>query len=52
VFIPNQGSRFYSRNKLLADIRDPEFAKAFFAIWFDARSKDKDLRAQLLGSQP
>lgn len=52
VFIPNEGSRFYSRNKLLADIRDPEFAKAFFAIWFDARSKDKDLRAQLLGNQP
>ncbi|WP_255587443.1 chalcone isomerase family protein [Deefgea piscis] len=52
VFIPNEGTRFYSRNKLLADIRDPEFAKAFFAIWFDARSKDKDLRAQLLGSTP
>ena len=52
VFIPNEGSRFYSRNKLLADIRDPEFAKAFFAIWFDARSKDKDLRAQLLGNKP
>ncbi|WP_297577445.1 chalcone isomerase family protein [uncultured Deefgea sp.] len=52
VYIPNEGARFYSRNKLLADIRDPEFAKAFFAIWFDARSKDKDLRAQLLGNSP
>lgn len=52
VFIPNEGSRFYSRNQLLANIRDPEFAKAFFAIWFDPRSKDQDLRAQLLGTQP
>jgi hypothetical protein len=52
VFIPNEGSRLYSRNKLLADIRDPEFAKAFFAIWFDPRSKDQDLRAQLLGNPP
>nr|WP_314900001.1 chalcone isomerase family protein [uncultured Deefgea sp.] len=52
VFIPNQGSRLYSRNKLLADIRDPEFAKAFFAIWFDPRSKDQDLRTQLLGNKP
>ena len=52
VFIPNQGARFYSQNQLLAEIRDPEFAKAFFAIWFDARSKDKDLRAQLLGNSP
>ncbi|QKJ67422.1 chalcone isomerase family protein [Deefgea piscis] len=52
VFIPNEGVRFYSGSKLLTDIRNPEFAKAFFAIWFDARSKDKDLRAQLLGNSP
>lgn len=52
VFIPNEGARFYSRTKLLTEIRDPEFAKAFFSIWFDARTKDKDLRAQLLGNQP
>ncbi|MDW5416460.1 chalcone isomerase family protein [Iodobacter sp. CM08] len=50
VFLPNQGCRFYNRNQLLADIRDPEFAKAFFAIWFDERTKDSGLREQLLGS--
>lgn len=49
VYLPNEGCRFYSRSKLLADIRDPEFANAFFAIWLDERSRKKELRAQLLG---
>lgn len=51
VYMPDEGCRFYSRNKLLAEIRDPEFAKAFFAIWFDGRTKKKDLRAQLIGAR-
>lgn len=49
VYLPNEGCRFYSRSKLLAEIRDPEFANAFFAIWLDERSRKKELRAQLLG---
>ena len=52
VSMPNQGVLFYSQRELLADIRDPEFAKAFFGIWFDIRTKDQDLRAQLLGNSP
>ncbi len=52
VFLPEQGARFYNRKQLLADIRDPEFAKAFFAIWFDERTKDRGLREQLLGRAP
>lgn len=51
VYQPNVGCRFYSSRQLLAEIRDPEFAKAFFAIWFDERTKDSGLRAQLLGSR-
>jgi hypothetical protein len=51
VYLPNVGCRFYSSRQLLAEIRDPEFAKAFFAIWFDERTKDSGLRAQLLGSR-
>jgi len=51
VFMPGQGCRFYSRSRLLAEIRDTEFAGAFFAIWFDERTRKKDLRAQLLGSR-
>ncbi|WP_157670647.1 chalcone isomerase family protein [Chitinibacter sp. GC72] len=51
VYLPNAGCRFYSRSQLLAEIRDPEFAKAFFAIWFDERTKDSGLRAQLIGGR-
>ncbi len=50
VHLPGTGCRFYSRDKLLAEIADPAFAQAFFAIWFDPRSKDANLRQQLTGS--
>lgn len=49
IFIPDQGCRFYDRSGLRIDIRDPDFAKAFFSIWLDPRSKDENLRAHLLG---
>ncbi len=49
VHLPGVGCRFYSRDKLLAEILDPAFAQAFFAIWFDARSKDANLRQKLIG---
>lgn len=51
VYLPEVGCRFYNSRQLLAEIRDPEFAKAFFAIWFDERTKDTGLRSQLLGSR-
>ncbi len=49
IFIPQLGCRFYDANGLLANIDDPEFARAFFAIWLDQRSKDSSLREHLLG---
>ncbi len=49
VSLPGIGCRFYNRDALLAEVRDPEFARAFFAIWLDSRSKDAQLRQQLLG---
>ena len=49
IFIPQQGCRFYDATKLLVEIDDPEFARAFFAIWFDPRSQDSSLRANLMG---
>lgn len=52
VFIPQVGTRFYSSDKLLAEIRDGDFSDAFFAIWFDPRSKDSDLRKNLMGIPP
>ncbi len=52
VYLPKIGCRFYSRDKLLAEIKDTEFSEAFFSIWFDPRSKDSSLRKQLTGTQP
>ncbi|MFZ6817767.1 chalcone isomerase family protein [Undibacterium sp. Ji22W] len=49
VFLPGLGCRFYSQQKLLAEIPDEAFASAFFSIWLDPRTKDTNLRQQLLG---
>lgn len=50
VFLPGQGAQFYVGDQLKGDIKDLAYAKAFFAIWLDPRSRDPDLRAQLLGT--
>lgn len=52
VYMPNQGARFYIDGKLLGEIEDVEFAKAFFAIWLDPRTSASSLRKQLLANQP
>ncbi|WP_081986458.1 chalcone isomerase family protein [Chitinibacter sp. ZOR0017] len=52
VFRPGVGCTFYSAERQLAEIRDPQFAEAFFAIWLDPRTKDQGLRAKLLGAAP
>ncbi|MGV7206727.1 chalcone isomerase family protein [Oxalobacteraceae bacterium A2-2] len=52
VYAPGHGMRFYNQQRLLADIADPELARAFFAIWLDQRTRDTGLRRQLLGGQP
>jgi hypothetical protein len=49
VYLPNTGMRLYDSRKLLAHIADPELARAFFGIWLDEASRDRKLRAQLLG---
>ena len=51
VYLPGAGCRFYSRTQLLGEVRDPEFARAFFAIWLDPRTKDTQLRNRLLGTE-
>lgn len=51
VFLPGQGARFYVGEQLKSEINDLDYAKAFFAIWLDPRSRDPDLRAQLLGTR-
>jgi hypothetical protein len=46
---PARGAEFYHQGKLTGRIDDPEFAKAFFAIWLDERTREPALRLQLLG---
>ncbi|KAB0495748.1 chalcone isomerase family protein [Pseudomonas vancouverensis] len=52
VYLPGQGARFFLGQQLLREVDDLQFAQAFFAIWLDPRTKDPELRAQLLGTVP
>jgi hypothetical protein len=49
VSIPGKEARFYSRDKLLATITDPAFARAFFNIWLSDKTSEPRLRDKLLG---
>lgn len=48
VFLPAGGARFYLDGRALASVPDPEFARAFFAIWLDPQTSAKGLRGALL----
>lgn len=48
VYLPQIGARFYLDGKLLGEVADPEFGRAFFAIWLDPNTSAPDLRAALL----
>ncbi|MCU6435023.1 chalcone isomerase family protein [Undibacterium sp. Jales W-56] len=48
VFLPGLAARFYFDGKLLGEIRDPEFAHAFFSIWLDKKTSAPGLRDKLL----
>lgn len=41
--------RFYHRGEATVEIDDPRFAQAFFAIWFDERTREPAMRERLLG---
>jgi hypothetical protein len=49
VFLPGTGVRFFANGEPTATIEDPEFARAFFNIWFDPETRAKTLRSKLLG---
>jgi Chalcone isomerase-like len=49
--LPQFGVRYYYNGKLLGEIQDREFAKAFFGIWLDPRTSEPELRKKLL-SEP
>ena len=48
IFLPAIGARFYLDGKVLGEIADPEFARAFFAIWLDPKTTGGALRDALL----
>ncbi len=42
------GASFYQGERLIGEVRDADFARAFFAIWLDPRTSAPALRARLL----
>jgi len=52
VNVPGSGARFYFDGRFLGSIDEPAFARAFFAIWLDERTKAPQLREDLLKTAP
>ena len=50
VHRPGGGARFIHNGSRAAEVADPDFARAFFAIWLSPRTSEPRLRAALLGS--
>lgn len=50
IYLPDHGARFHLDGKLLGEVADTQFARAFFAIWLDPRTTAATLRSQLLTS--
>jgi hypothetical protein len=48
LHLPGQGARFYHQGRLTGEINDADFARHFFAIWLDPRTRSPDVRALLL----
>lgn len=48
VHLPGRGARFYFDDRFVGAIEEAEFARGFFAIWLDARTRAPQLRAKLL----
>jgi hypothetical protein len=46
---PGEGVEFFHQDRRLGSIDDPSFARAFFAIWLDPRTRAPRLREQLIG---
>ncbi len=47
---PGEGARFFHNGRLRADVADPDFARAFFAIWLSPKTSEPKLRLALLGT--
>jgi hypothetical protein len=51
VSVPGKEARFYSRDRFISAVPDPEFAKAFFGIWLSEKTSEPRLRERLLGGK-
>jgi hypothetical protein len=52
VNLPGRGVSFYFEGRPIGTIDDPAFARAFFAIWLDERTRVPQLRQALLAGNP
>ena len=50
VNVPGTGARFYVDGRFAGSVDEPEFARAFFAIWLDERTRAPKLRDSLLAA--
>jgi hypothetical protein len=51
VYRPGRGADFYYQERLVGSVADPEFARAFFSIWLDPRTREPALRERLIGAR-
>jgi hypothetical protein len=49
VNMPGRGVEFYHNGRFAGLIPDTQFARAFFSIWFDPRTREPELRESLIG---
>lgn len=49
VSVPDRGAVFFHNGRRIGAVEDPAFARAFFAIWLDPRTRAGELRQHLLG---
>lgn len=48
IYIPGEGARFLKNGQSIGEVRDGQFAKAFFAIWLHPRTRAPSMRTALL----
>ena len=49
VLKPAEAARFYVNGRFKGEVRDAEFARAFFGIWLSERTSEPEMRSALIG---
>lgn len=52
IYVPGYGVRFLKNGRAIGEVTDPQFARAFFAIWLHPRTRAPGLRTALLQQNP